>query len=142
MEEIRYKNPIPSSISNLSNQTPFKKIDFSIIQTNLPEFLLLYLHYPWSFAMSKALKAFGISFIESFQKLYKEHTPGARIFPPKTDKNDKNAQLRVDAGEVINGRKYVYLQVNTQATNEALRKWVKKKWHTCKACDRFLRCQH
>ncbi|EZF69369.1 hypothetical protein H105_08212 [Trichophyton soudanense CBS 452.61] len=76
--------------------------------------------------MSKALKAFGISFVESFQKLYKEHTPGARIFPPKTDKNDKNAQLRVDAGEVINGRKYVYLQVNTQATNEALRKWVKK----------------
>ncbi|EGE02072.1 hypothetical protein TEQG_01112 [Trichophyton equinum CBS 127.97] len=65
--------------------------------------------------MSKALKAFGISFVESFQKLYKEHTPGARIFPPKTDKNDKNAQLRVDAGEV-----------NTQATNEALRKWVKK----------------
>ncbi|KAM5437910.1 hypothetical protein McanMca71_002278 [Microsporum canis] len=76
--------------------------------------------------MSKALKTFGIAFIEGFQKLFKEHTPGGRILPPKTDKNDRNAQLRVDAGEVINGRRHIYLQVNTQATNEALKKWIKK----------------
>ncbi|EEQ30382.1 conserved hypothetical protein [Microsporum canis CBS 113480] len=73
-----------------------------------------------------SLKTFGIAFIEGFQKLFKEHTPGGRILPPKTDKNDRNAQLRVDAGEVINGRRHIYLQVNTQATNEALKKWIKK----------------
>jgi hypothetical protein len=59
-------------------------------------------------------------------KLWKTHNPGDRIAPPKSGKKDKQWQLRLDAGEVKNGKKRVYLQVNSQAFNEQLKKWVKK----------------
>ncbi|KAM5444083.1 hypothetical protein MferCBS31731_000600 [Microsporum ferrugineum] len=76
--------------------------------------------------MSRAIKTFKVLFFEDCFKIFKEHLPGGRILPSKTKKNDENAQFRIDAGEVINGRKNLYLQVNSEATNEALRKWLKK----------------
>lgn len=55
-------------------------------------------------------------------KSFSEHTPGSRIFPLKAGNNDATYQLRFDAGEVEDGVKNIYLQVNTQATNDALKK--------------------
>lgn len=34
--------------------------------------------------------------------------------------------MRLDAGEVINGKNYVYLQVNSQAKSDGLKKWLSK----------------
>lgn len=59
-------------------------------------------------------------------KLWQDHTPGNRIAPPRAGQNDKDWQLRLDAGEVKNGKKRVYLQVNSQATNQKLKDWKKK----------------
>lgn len=59
-------------------------------------------------------------------KLWQNHTPGTRIAPPRAGQNDKNWQLRLDAGEVKHGKKRVYLQVNSQASNQKLKDWVKK----------------
>ncbi|KAK2734458.1 hypothetical protein FQN57_001693 [Myotisia sp. PD_48] len=71
--------------------------------------------------------------VELFQPANKEgrlscmpHTPGSRIAPPRTAQKDEKFQLRLDAGEVKDGKKRIYLQVNSQATNEALKKWVNK----------------
>ncbi|KAE8137322.1 hypothetical protein BDV38DRAFT_283161 [Aspergillus pseudotamarii] len=38
----------------------------------------------------------------------------------------REGQLRLDAGEVKDGKKRVYLQVSSQATNESLQKWRNK----------------
>lgn len=59
-------------------------------------------------------------------KLWKTHSAGTRIAPPKSGEKDKKWQLRLDAGEVKDGKKRIYLQVNSQASNETLQKWVKK----------------
>ena len=76
--------------------------------------------------MSKAIEKFGKSLLESnnWKKLFSKHSPGNRIFPPKNQ--DAKMELRLDAGEVINGKKTVYLQVNSQAKNGALKKWRQK----------------
>ena len=37
----------------------------------------------------------------------------------KAKDNDTKYQLRIDAGEIIDGFQKVYLQINTQAKNEA-----------------------
>lgn len=58
--------------------------------------------------------------------MWKAHTPGARIAPSKSGDKDKKWQLRFDAGEVKDGKKRIYLQVNSQASNDALQKWLKK----------------
>lgn len=78
--------------------------------------------------MSKVVKAFREFLVteRTFRKLFAKQTPGNRITPPKTSVMDTRLQLRLDAGEVTNGKKAVYLQVNSQATNEALKKFRKK----------------
>lgn len=58
------------------------------------------------------------------KKLFQEHTPGARIAPPRNE--DTRLQLRLDAGEVVDGKKNVYLQVNSEAKNEALKDFKAK----------------
>ncbi|MCJ1411943.1 hypothetical protein MMC19_006035 [Ptychographa xylographoides] len=73
--------------------------------------------------MSKVLKAFGEALLTEnmFKKLFANQTPGKRIAPPQAGNNDTKLQLRLDAGEVINGKKTVYLQINSQAKNNALK---------------------
>ncbi|KAE8348918.1 hypothetical protein BDV28DRAFT_152365 [Aspergillus coremiiformis] len=60
--------------------------------------------------MSRALKDFKILLVREGQ----------------SGDKDKKWQLRLDAGEVKDGKKRIYLQVNSQASNESLQKWVKK----------------
>ncbi|RMD40265.1 hypothetical protein DV735_g4864, partial [Chaetothyriales sp. CBS 134920] len=79
--------------------------------------------------MSKTLKIleehmFGRRSI--FKKLFDKQNAGNRLLPARSGDNDARLQLRLDAGASINGKKTVYLQVNSQATNKALRKWLKK----------------
>ncbi|KAK4965250.1 hypothetical protein LTR66_012159 [Elasticomyces elasticus] len=78
--------------------------------------------------MSKTLKAFGDTLLKEsrYEKLFQKQTPGKRIFPPQAKESDKKLQLRLDAGEIHSGQKKVYLQVNSQADNEALKKFRKK----------------
>ena len=78
--------------------------------------------------MSKTVKAFGLALLDKdfFRKLFALQTPGNRIFPAKAGNNDAKHQLRLDAGEVIDGKKTIHLQVNSEATNEALKKWRQK----------------
>lgn len=55
-------------------------------------------------------------------------TPGSRILPSQTNKNDADYQLRLDAGELVDNRYLnIVLQVNSQARNTNLREWVKKQ---------------
>ncbi|PLN77902.1 hypothetical protein BDW42DRAFT_187730 [Aspergillus taichungensis] len=49
-----------------------------------------------------------------------KHTPGKRIAPAQVKDNDSKFQLRLDAGESLDGKKNVYLQVNSQAKNDSL----------------------
>ncbi|KAJ5367187.1 hypothetical protein N7541_001128 [Penicillium brevicompactum] len=78
--------------------------------------------------MSKALKELGEQLFMSklYTKLFQTQTAGKRIAPPQANDNKTKAQLRLDAGEVIGDWKNVYLQVNSQAQNEALAKFRKK----------------
>lgn len=78
--------------------------------------------------MSKVLQALKEKLLQEsrFEKLFRKHTPGKRIFPPQAKEFDKDVQLRLDAGEVHNGQKKLYLQVNSQASNEALKAFRKK----------------
>jgi len=78
--------------------------------------------------MSKVIKAFKEHLFKSdnFTKLFAKQTPGKRITPAQAKNNDAELQLRLDAGEVRNGVKNVYLQVNSQAKNEALKKFLAK----------------
>ncbi|KAL8941248.1 MAG: hypothetical protein Q9216_002351 [Gyalolechia sp. 2 TL-2023] len=79
--------------------------------------------------MSKVVKKFATALFENgwFRKLFNNHTPGSRIAPPQSGNNDASHQLRIDAGEVINGQKYLYLQVNSQATSDSLKKFIAKE---------------
>ncbi|KAJ5517481.1 hypothetical protein N7527_009041 [Penicillium freii] len=55
-------------------------------------------------------------------------TPGSRILPSQTNKNDADYQLRLDAGELIDNQYLnIVLQVNSQAKNTGLREWLKKQ---------------
>ncbi|KAJ5570618.1 uncharacterized protein N7459_010048 [Penicillium hispanicum] len=71
--------------------------------------------------MSKGIKAFRVSLLadKTLRKLFAQQTPGNRTAPPTTTAMDTKLQLRLDAGEVVNGWKTIYLQVNSQANNEA-----------------------
>ena len=75
--------------------------------------------------MSKTLKAFGEALLKEkmFKKVFAKQTPGKRIAPPQAGDNDSKHQLRLDAGELVNGKKKVYLQVNSQAKNDALKNY-------------------
>ncbi|KAJ5277639.1 hypothetical protein N7524_003792 [Penicillium chrysogenum] len=78
--------------------------------------------------MSKAIKELGEQLFTTklYTKLFQTQTPGKRIAPPQANDNKTKAPLRLDAGEVIGDWKNVYLQVNSQAQNEALAKFRKK----------------
>ncbi|EFR05415.1 hypothetical protein MGYG_08427 [Nannizzia gypsea CBS 118893] len=70
----------------------------------------------------KARKEFNLA--KKFRSIF---SPGSRILPSRTSKNDTKFQLRIDAGELINNRyRQLILQVNSQATTPGLRDWVKK----------------
>lgn len=53
----------------------------------------------------------------------KTFTPGRRV-APVDKREDADAQLRVDAGEKIGDKQNFVLQVNSQAKNTALKKFV------------------
>ena len=78
--------------------------------------------------MSKPLKALREALLNQgmFKKIFGKHTPGKRIAPAQTGDNDAKYQLRLDAGEVVGGKKNIYLQVNSQVKNEALKDFKKK----------------
>lgn len=78
--------------------------------------------------MSKVFKAFKGYVLESehFSKLFKNHNPGQRIVPANTAKENTQHQLRIDAGEVKNGKKNIYLQANSQAKNTAIKRFISK----------------
>ncbi len=61
-----------------------------------------------------------------FKKLFAKQTPGKRIAPSQIGDNDAKYQLRLDAGEVVRGQKDVYLQFNSQAKNDALKRFKGK----------------
>lgn len=75
--------------------------------------------------MSKTPKAFGEALLTEnmFKKLFAKQTPGKRIAPPQAGDNNSKLQLRLDAGELVDGKKKVYLHVNSQAKNDALKKY-------------------
>ena len=60
------------------------------------------------------------------EKLFQKQTPGKRIAPVQAKENDAKFKLRLDAGESVDGKKNIYLQVNSQAKNDALVKFRKK----------------
>ena len=78
--------------------------------------------------MSKTLAAFYRYLVEegTYKKIFGKHTPGKRIAPAQAGNNDEKHQLRLDAGEVVDGQQMIHMQVNSQAKNEALKKWLKK----------------
>jgi hypothetical protein len=78
--------------------------------------------------MSKVIKAFKSWVFEgnNYSKLFGAHTPGQRIIPANTVTENTKHQLRIDAGEVKNGKKNIYLQANSQAKNTALKKYISK----------------
>ncbi|KAJ5179426.1 hypothetical protein N7492_002636 [Penicillium capsulatum] len=78
--------------------------------------------------MSKVLKQFEEAIFKGglYKKLFQKQTPGRRIAPLQAKDNDSKFQLRLDAGESMEGVKNVYLQVNSQAKNDSLVKFRKK----------------
>ncbi|EEH02530.1 conserved hypothetical protein, partial [Histoplasma capsulatum G186AR] len=78
--------------------------------------------------MSKVLKQFEEALFKRglYKKLFQKQTPGKRIAPAQAKDNDTKFQVRLDAGEVQNGIKKVYLQVNSQAKNDSLKRWREK----------------
>lgn len=60
------------------------------------------------------------------KKIFDTQTPGKRIAPPQAGDNDAKYGLRLDAGETHDGKKTIYLQVNTQAKSDALKNFKKK----------------
>ena len=78
---------------------------------------------------SKPFKAFYEALVsqELYKKVSKSHTLGHRIAPPQTDKVDAKHQLRTGAGPLVDGKQEVYLQVSSQAKNDALKKFREKR---------------
>lgn len=60
-----------------------------------------------------------------WKKIFGHHEPGQRIAMANARDNDAKHQLRLDAGEVVNGMKHVNVQINSQASNDALVKYRK-----------------
>ncbi|KKZ64101.1 hypothetical protein EMCG_01598 [[Emmonsia] crescens] len=84
--------------------------------------------------MSKAVGKFFDKVKTRFnvaKKFKGSYTPGSRILPAKTPKNDTEYQLRVDAGELIENRwRDIILQVNSQAKSQGLRDWLRNHGRT------------
>lgn len=59
-------------------------------------------------------------------KLNANQPAGGRIVPSRTSKNDADYQLRIDAGELVGGKRNVVLQVNSQAKSTPLKEWLRK----------------
>lgn len=78
--------------------------------------------------MSKVWKKFEKQLLDSgnWKKLFNQHSPGQRVYPPYTKTENAEHQMRIDSGETVNGYKNVYLQVNSEATNTALKKYKSK----------------
>lgn len=90
--------------------------------------------------MSKVVKALRESLLKegAFRKFFDKQNPGKRIAPPDTSKANAKFELRFDAGEVVNGKKTVYLQVNSQAKNDALKKFRQKQGTDGKLATVFI----
>ncbi len=56
--------------------------------------------------------------------------------------NDAKYQLRLDAGEVVHGQKNVYLQVNSQAKNDALKRFRGKNGSYAKLATATVHPKH
>ncbi|OBT83152.1 hypothetical protein VE02_07226 [Pseudogymnoascus sp. 03VT05] len=78
--------------------------------------------------MSKVIKQLEEALFQGglYKKLFQKQTPGKRILPVQAKDNDAKFQLRIDAGKSNNGIKNVYLQVNSQAKNGALKVFKQK----------------
>jgi hypothetical protein len=108
--------------SNISSTQPSTyTIFFTIVETNSPELCL-------STTMSKVWKKFEQHLLDSanWSKFFNKHSPGQRVYPPNTKTQNTEHQVRIDAGETVDGYKNVYLQVNSEAKNTALKKYVSK----------------
>jgi ABC-type Fe3+ transport system substrate-binding protein len=62
--------------------------------------------------------------VNNISKFFKNHEPGQRILPANTATENTKHQLRIDAGEVKNGKKNIYLQANSQAKNTAIKNFI------------------
>ncbi|CAN9090830.1 unnamed protein product [Alternaria alternata] len=79
--------------------------------------------------MSKPFKEFKNFALDpsNVSKFYKNHNAGQRILPAQNNKNDAKHQFRIDAGEVKDGKKNIYLQINSQATATPLKNFLSKE---------------
>lgn len=80
--------------------------------------------------MSKALQEFFSKIKNNFDvaiKLKTSHTSNGRILSSRTQKNDTDYELRIDAGDLVKIKRNVVLQVNTQTKSTALKNWLKKQ---------------
>jgi hypothetical protein len=65
-------------------------------------------------------------------------TPGHRIVPSRSKKNNKIYQLRIDAGELLkDGFRNVVLQVNAEAEDHTLVEWLRENPHGKLATGRY-----
>ncbi|KAB8356447.1 hypothetical protein FH972_024030 [Carpinus fangiana] len=90
--------------------------------------------------MSKRLKDFlgTPDFATNLLKeLLRTLTPEQRVLPKKYSKDDKDADLRIDAGEKIGDNQNVVLQVNSGAKSEVLQKKQPHKYHSKLATGSF-----
>lgn len=71
------------------------------------------------------LKEF-VSQAGQFPKLFKSHSPGQRVLPANVAKHNKSLQLRIDAGDVRDGKKTLFLQANAEATSKAIKDFISK----------------
>ncbi|PLN76165.1 hypothetical protein BDW42DRAFT_188810 [Aspergillus taichungensis] len=81
--------------------------------------------------MSRAVKNFFTTITKSYdlaKRFSGKLVPGSRIVPAKEKKNDERYQLRLDAGELVDNRyRTIILQVNAEARQKGLLRWVKKQ---------------
>jgi hypothetical protein len=79
--------------------------------------------------MSKYINNFFAKANQNFnlgEKFKAPHNPGSRILPSKTNKNNADYQMRIDAGEMVGTRRNIVLQVNSQAKATPLKEWIRK----------------
>jgi hypothetical protein len=61
-----------------------------------------------------------------YNKISGNHNAGQRIFPSSPPVKNAKYQVRLDAGEVKDGVKHVYVQPNRKAKNKAFKKFINK----------------
>lgn len=80
--------------------------------------------------MAKYVREFCTKIETTFymaSKFSKNHSPGSRIVPSRSPRNDEQYQLRIDAGELIDNRyRNVVLQINREAKGTALKQWLRE----------------